>query len=256
MITKKPNSIKAKKVNRAKWHITADRFVAFIDIMGFKNLVNSHSHDEVLSKMYAINKIVKPLEQSAQIALSTPGKRIPEDADYNFEHAIIRPVIFSDSIVLITNSDKISDAKAIVFNSIVLIQECLNLGIPVKGCISYGEFSADIDNSIFFGQPLINAYLLQEELNQYGIIVDHSFQKFISGKDIFLEDIVVEYPTPLKAGIISHLNLNWALQLEEDQDIKSSLDSFYHSVSGAPRKYVDNTIKFFEKFHKEVWQDI
>lgn len=35
---------------------TSDRFVAFIDILGFKNLVDNNSHEYVYSKLEGLNR--------------------------------------------------------------------------------------------------------------------------------------------------------------------------------------------------------
>lgn len=49
--------------------------------------------------------------------------------------------------------------------------------IPFRGSIAYGEMTVDLENSIFFGQPLIDAYLLGEQLQSYGIACHASAEK-------------------------------------------------------------------------------
>ena len=47
---------KTKTLSKADWEITTDRYVAFIDIMGFKDMVARSTHDEIYQMMKEIDK--------------------------------------------------------------------------------------------------------------------------------------------------------------------------------------------------------
>jgi hypothetical protein len=141
---------------------TDNRVIAFIDIMGFKNLVQTNSHAQILKKMEQLSIFVNNIDKKEFKAYGTKSQ--------------LRTIIFSDSIVLISENNTISAAINIIYHASLLINHCFDIGLPVKGCISYGKFTADFENSLFFGQPLIDAYLLQEELQVYSILIHHSFE--------------------------------------------------------------------------------
>jgi hypothetical protein len=163
--------------------------------------------------------------------------------------------LFSDSVIIISHSCDSKSVESFILYCTNFLYFCFEQGIPIKGAVSYGLFTADYDNSIFFGQPLIDAFLLQEELQFYGCIMDSNFEremdKFSSLKD-FIYDFVISYRVPTKSGIILHKCINWLSMhshFKKDSDREEGLNfvkQFYYQVSGKPRLYVDNTMQFAE----------
>lgn len=230
---------------------TANRVIAFIDIMGFKNLVQTKSHSQILNKMEQLSNFVNNLDKKEFEAYGTKSQ--------------IRTIIFSDSIVLISENDTISAAINITLHVSFLVNHCFEIGLPIKGCISYGKFTADFDNSLFFGQPLIDAFLLQEELQVYSILIHHSFEakfgdKKYSNSTFKQGGRIEKYKTPMKSCTTYHYHLNWLFyelydfekdeyqyNKEKNEGILNKLERFYSTVSGKPRVYVDNTIELAKK---------
>jgi hypothetical protein len=224
------------------WTITNNRFVAFFDIMGFKNLVQFNNHDQIIKLMGEISSVVKNFDSST----------FGDESD-----CTIRTTIFSDSIIIISNNDSINSAANIIFHAAFLMRKSVELGIPIKGSIAHGKFTADFDKSLFFGQPLIDAYLLEEELFLYSIVLHHSFESFLiqkkyNGKIFRENDRWFKYLTPFKNGKSKHYHVNWLFYLlntdpEKIKDFEKYMDNFYNTVSGKTRIYVDNTIELFEQ---------
>ncbi|QMU28117.1 hypothetical protein HUW48_08685 [Adhaeribacter radiodurans] len=179
-----------------------------------------------------------------------------------YRKSILKTTVFSDSIIFITNGSTIDDGNHIMIQSALFIDSCLKGGIPIKGCISQGKFTADFDNSLFFGQPLIDAYLLQEEMDVYSVVLHHSFELMMKHKKIlgreFHESIRwLNYKNSFKGGASYHYHLNWVAYLvdlmkKDINDVKTEASYFYNSISGSKRKYVDNTMDFIEKAYKAV----
>lgn len=225
-----------------KWENTDNRFVAYFDIMGFKNLVQNNSHEKIVKLMTGISTVVKSMDSES----------FGDDPNN-----IVKTSIFSDSIIIVSNNDSISSAAHVMWQSAYLYRKCLELGIPIKGSIAYGKFTADFDKSIFFGQPLIDAYLLEEELNLYSVVLHHSFESYllgkVYGKHKFPDNIRwFKHLTPFKNGRSNHYHLNWIFYLpdEEQEKIEEKRDllsKYYNSVSGKTRCYVDNTLTLFEE---------
>lgn len=221
---------------KIKWKDDNHRFVCFLDIMGFKNMVDTKSHNEVKNMMKELSKIHQFILQQ--------NKRFKEDEKYSFyKDCEIQLVSFSDSIILFTDEDKVADFLLLTYAARRILSEAQILGIPIKGAISHGLVTADFDNSIFLGRPIIDAYLLQEELFYYGVILDHNAENFYK-KNIkqFDGHSIYEFlKTPFKHGKVLHANLE-----TESKTKLEDLDKFYETVCGTTRLYVDNTIEMFK----------
>ena len=143
------------------WNPTDKRFVCFLDIMGFKDLVMRNSHDEIYEMLMELSKHRTSLE----------SKNLPSKyADS------LKTVSFSDSIVVFTKDDSIASFDLLTIAVSWLFAKAMEDGIPMKGAISCGEMSINITRQIFFGQPLIDAYLLEEDVAFYGIVVHNTVE--------------------------------------------------------------------------------
>ena len=227
-------------IEKAKWKTTTERFVVFLDIMGFKDLVARNSHREVFSVMRELSKTKKFLDWVFTVA----GQK-----------GSVETTTFSDSIMLFSNDNTPNSLKNISLATNYLMREALAKSIPLKGAIAVGEISVDRINQIYFGQPLIDAYLLQEEVYYYGIVAHNSIDKYFNEalKAKKVEDFI-EIKTPLKVGLVSHQNLNWFSYIaDDDPTIKKEFDDQILKIksltSGHPRKYIDNTIEVFNSIY-------
>lgn len=174
-----------------KWKITTDRFVCFLDIMGFKNLVAMSSHNEIYTMM---KKIETSKKRYANLVWSgtNPGS--------------VRTTTYSDSIMLYSKDETLESLKSVVYTAAALSYDLFIEGIPHKGSLAFGKMTLDTKRSIFFGTPLINAFLLQEELHYYGIVIHGSAEE----KILPLMDKIAyikEYSCPLKKGTTNHLTI-------------------------------------------------
>ena len=107
----------------------------------------------------------------------------------------------------------------------------------------------------FFGKPLIEAYLLEQQLDLFGIVAHHSFEHLL--KSTFkkqkcrdnLQDYV-PYPIHTKSGRGKHLILDW-IRFAEEIHGKTFHDAIYSilstQMSGNPKCYLDNTYSFFKE---------
>ena len=226
-----------------EWKHTTERFIAFLDIMGFKDMVARQDHEVIRKNLIDLTHLRKFMEGLMGMSFVSEENAIAE-ADNTYSS--VRSLSFSDTVLFISSGNSNNDFNDVVHCSNVFLSAAIKSGIPAKGAISFGLLTADFDNQIFLGQPLIDAYLLQEELKYYGVIFHHSVDQTLlenSDHQVNLED-VKWLPTPMKTGIINHYNV-----------VPSGFDEFdlsklYKSVSGAPRIYVDNSIRQFKAFQK------
>lgn len=232
------------------------RFVAFLDIMGFKDFIIKNKSEVVYYKiMKKIRNILDDIDEF-----------YGDDSDKNFGQSpnfFLKSVFFSDSILITSINDTLDAAINLLLVCNRFMAYCMKESIPIKGAVAHGKFYFNDKESIYFGQPLIDAYLLEEDLKLYGIVLHHTFESKMfsfSKEHIFyknLEHFIIKYKTPLQNKNIYHYNLNWVDRAISDNslnelfvvvksEINSWLNKFYLSVSNQPRIYVDNTDDFIQ----------
>ncbi|MBK8109930.1 MAG: hypothetical protein IPK46_06125 [Saprospiraceae bacterium] len=143
-------------MERVDWEITCDRYVGYIDIMGFKNLVLTRPHSEIY-------EIMKKIDEC-----KLNNENIKWD---NIDSKLVTTTNYSDSIMIYSKDNSFLSLKAFTCTISGIMDDLFMECIPFKGAISFGTMTLDIERSIFFGQPLIDSYLLQEELYFYGVVV-------------------------------------------------------------------------------------
>ena len=139
-------------------------YFAFIDILGFKEMVGKKSCSEILNvfgelgKQYVVSEVIDE------------GHRIPV-IDPNDIHYYI----MSDSICIYIE-DKIPHALPILTFLCMNIQTrmlCLDPPVFVRGSISRGEVYGD--NNVLFGPALVKAYLRAEKLARVPRIITPAY---------------------------------------------------------------------------------
>lgn len=137
-----------------------ERYVAFIDILGFSDLVNRTEKDASL-----LERIVSILEEQNEHSSIAEhfdaANRIDSSDSY---HNMFRASTFSDSIVISTKNNP--DALQIIVMRIA--QTCnklLHQGVFTRGAISKGKLIHT--NTIVLGNGLISAYNLEKSAAVY-----------------------------------------------------------------------------------------
>lgn len=147
-----------------------DRVVAFIDILGFSELVkHSESNNDL------INYILEALHEMDSM------KRLKSEEDEEIGQCEI--AVFSDTIVLSYKADFL---HLLTFSVIYLQAILLTKGILVRGGISQGKLYHR--DNIIFGPALIDAYLLESSSAKYPrVVIDGKLIERITGT-LFIKD--------------------------------------------------------------------
>lgn len=224
-----------------EWKIRNNRFVLFIDILGFKDLVARNDHEHVLQKLSAITETLEYLiGDTAYGALKNTFKDIDKNQT--------KSITFSDSVIVFSKSDTPSDAFKILCDAHALQLFSMKNSIPIKGAISYGDITVNFEKSLFFGQPIIDAYLLHEDLQMLSIVIDHLAENKISSYREILKGIydnISKCDAKMKYGTVTHSLIRLS-KANYTKGLKY-LEKLYTTVSGKPRIYIDNTISFYNK---------
>lgn len=223
-------------------NIKGKRFVVFLDIMGFKERVARNSADDLYKELTAFNRdIVKIISSVSNVETERGGEQEGfSDAALisNDAQDAIMLAQFSDSIVLFSNDDSPRSLQMIsrVASGIMMSAIHREKPIPLKGALAEGHITCDMSKQLFFGQALIDAYLLEENVQYYGIIVHHSAEETVKNMQ---SDLFANLKSPLKSGFIEHYNILW--WKDGTVDALEGLDRVRLLVSDSPRRYVDNT---------------
>ena len=122
------------------WDIVCNRFVAFIDIMGFKNILSTQSQAQIYEMMKKLHGLRK----------TDIAAHMTEDGGATFTTDKINTVFFSDSLIFYTEDDSEICYQILVNTMMAVTSEFFELGVPFKGALAYGEFTADVPRSISF----------------------------------------------------------------------------------------------------------
>ena len=197
---------------------TCERIVAFLDIMGFKDMVARH-----------FEAIKDKLEKLSSF--------IGETMDENYQY-----MIFSDSIILYAKSEGMEVFKSLLTKVSKIIEKSISLGLPIKGAIAKGECTVSLGyKPFFFGQPIIDAYTLEENVVLYGVVLHNTVENMALELSEENFDFVFDYNVPLKGGNSNHFVLNWFGKNVGQNH--SNLLAIRTTVSDSPRRYIDNTLK-------------
>lgn len=126
-----------------------DCYFAFMDILGFKNLVRSASCDEILS-------IYNEAKKQYEITMTTEDKLEPL-----FDISDMHIKIMSDTICIYIYSDIPRSLPSLIYICTYFQARMLwhNPPVLIRGGISQGMLYAN--EEILFGEALVNAYLLE-----------------------------------------------------------------------------------------------
>jgi hypothetical protein len=219
--------------------------VAFLDILGFRDLLNTMSLVELAEKydnmVASTNALNRPLlvEQQTPTLFPDQTKDKPWCGRY----------IFSDSIILISNhDDSLSCLKLLVY-AWRFLQACLAMKFPVRGGIVFGELYENPRHTVVLGKGLTAAYDLERQQEWIGIAIDESVERrfpelfsFIKDEHNILSCIFPQYQIPFKDGTHKKYHtLNWRFNLIVEKGTKSL---FSETENPSVKKKIRRTLEY------------
>lgn len=133
------------------------RFVAFIDILGFSDLVKrSEKDDDIFIKL--ANITINIDEKVKQHRTGSQNEEILGDLSQ------LEVVNFSDSLILSETSDATGFWKIVLFINTVFF-ELAQYGTLCRGAISYGSFYQK--GTVAFGPAFLEAYHLENKIANF-----------------------------------------------------------------------------------------
>lgn len=141
-----------------------DRWFAYLDLLGFKNLVQTESIEDVL-----------PVYSEALRRMRTACK-------LGREQAGLINSWFSDTFIIYSGSDSLEDFAHVESAARIFFQLLIMKRIPVRGCISHGKLYSQAKRNIFVGEALIEAHTYGEALDWVGFCLAPSVERELKDK--------------------------------------------------------------------------
>lgn len=224
------------------------KLVAFLDILGFSDLVKNNSLEE-LSNIYNIFERGYKHAVTFNRFTQTPSGILPDFSDCHIE-----AIQISDSIIVWTKDDSMRS----YFDLIMIVRELLGhgmySGLPLRACIDYGEFKhgfeihvAGISTNTFFGKAIMTSYqkcqsqswsggfMTKEAIDAYSAInsseVNKRIRELTNIESLQNRHFIKIFPVPFNSVPQEEYCINWVNWQN-------------------PKKTYDNLIKAFNKFNK------
>lgn len=198
------------------------RYVTHIDILGMTALVKKDAELawQVLSGLAMVRNHVHNIE----IEIIATGQRT-QVVDRIFS------VMFSDTIVLFTMGDTEIDLKLILIATSELLHKAMFNRVPVRAGIAHGTFFFNIQESMYAGPALIEAYHLGESAQWLGITTSETVCRRAKVANIQsgTVDVVIPAQIPSRSGMQCGYAVNWPASFAHDFKVEPpiSVELFY-----------------------------
>lgn len=161
---------------------TQDRIIAFIDILGFKDLIKQQNiKEKIIGLLYNFKKEDREYGlREIPINGEVIRQPIPEISSYS-DNIIISSILSSNT------RHSIIVHLAIMCRYIAKFQiSALENGILIRGAVSIGQMYYDSKESIILGEPLVEAIISEQNLAKYPrVILTDTLDKYCKEKNIF-----------------------------------------------------------------------
>ena len=250
-----------------------NKFVALIDILGFKDIIHKNSHEEVV---HLFDNFRIYLQMGIADYKSTEDEW--GRAVFDVSQSVVNSTIISDSIILWT-----SDSSTEAFFELVkcihrFITFCHNTPmISLRGGITFGEFHYDYSgviegknslmvHPIMLGKALVDVYEIEKTLQFAGCIITDTvmnaaraaneplFQRY--WQELEKDQMVLQYEVPTKTGTMQAWTINWVSKASNPtyEKVEAGFTSYNKSIDSADvRTKMENTLKYYAHVKRNVF---
>lgn len=190
-------------------------YVAFLDILGFKDLIEKNNHKYV-ANLY--DMLINQTVTYAQVLNHSLVQALDEVIPYKKLTSRTNTLIVSDSIILWSEGYSKLSFNFFVINICMIASLFFEFGLPLRGAISIGNLSVrDYNNSFnVFGKGIIQAHNLEKEQEWSGIVIDKRIIERLSKQKNNILDtmenqgLLCRYKVPFKEGLSEEYVVNWS----------------------------------------------
>jgi len=232
-------------------------FIAYFDILGFKELINSTENLEpIISDFKRIIQGHTNIQQ--EFGQEYQGFNFYEGPEYLDER--IRGVTYSDTILFLSTNDTLADFLLLVLVSRNFFIHTLKNGFPLRGAIHVGDIHYEED--VYMGPALVTAYEWAEDQDWAGIIITPECDRYVEyyyqaiAEATILTLGIDSYVPPLKKKRYQEYStINWPYYFSKDEseiskeDIRNLFIKRHINYGGSydVEKKIENTYTYYNK---------
>lgn len=177
--------------------LSAKRYLAFFDLLGFSELVKREDTSEVARIIHAIQHFANIARGYGEEPFFS--QRNNEENHQNY----VQSLFVSDSVVFVTNGATIEDFANVIITAQGLLSMCMLSSIPIRGAITTGDLIFDLGFHILYGKPMVEAVELEKIQEWFGVAIHPSCSSNINPEHIsgYIEKgYIKKYSPPLKSN--------------------------------------------------------
>lgn len=243
-------------------------FYAYLDILGFKQLVENNSIEKLLDLYKRIDLVVQSSLSKGQLKFIDEGENKSIKPDLKF--AEINSMIVSDSIMLWTHNDNVWSFLDMLQVVIPVVSNCFNIGIPLRGVITSGPLLVqfnDLSNekegfqigrTTIAGKTMVDAYLQEEKQQWSGCVITRQTMEKVFGsvidkhiRDSIEHKLIVNYPVPYKEREQEYIDdeyvINWTQKNTTSDMVREQFNKYHKDSSHESVQIkIQNTVNFLD----------
>lgn len=184
------------------------RFVVHIDVLGMSALV---AKDAELA-WSLLGRLVEARKDAHATSLT-----FLDTAETVATTQYVHAVTFSDTIVLFSRGAALNDLRTILVMATQLLNKALHLCVPVRIGVAVGTFFFNLDESMYAGPALIEAYHLGESAQWIGIVTSQEVYRRAIEAHLRsgTSDVVSPVEIPVNGGVQPGYAVNWPVILRD-----------------------------------------
>ena len=183
------------------------RFVVHVDVLGMSTLV---AKDPELA-WNLLSRLVEARKDAHATSLT-----FLDSAETVATPQHVQAVTFSDTIILFSRGATLNDLRTILVMATQLLSKALHLCVPIRVGVAVGTFFFNLDESMYAGPALIEAYHLGESAQWIGIVTSEAvYRRAIEAKlQSGFTDVVAPTGIPVDGGSRPGYAVNWPVILK------------------------------------------
>lgn len=212
---------------------TFKRYVAVIDILGFKELLKHNSVEDIVKIVDSLVSHVREFKSYWGYSnISLEGSERLAEGVFKFNE-----MHFSDTIFLWTdplnpcgNHFERSVSGQFISSVANLIGNALISGVPLRAGVSYGECFIDMEKHICVGQAIVDAHSTESYQNWIGGALHPSC---VTPEEPVHNTHLVTYSVPVKPGATFQISraIDWRRSISDDKSVDSINNYFNQHIS-------------------------
>ena len=204
------------------------RFVAHIDILGMRAMVR-RSPEMAWNVLSGLANVRDHLGKLQLTNISTARQQMLAES--------VHSIMFSDTIVLFTKTESDEDLQAILVAAAEVLHKAMCAYVPVRIGVAGGQFFFNIEESLYSGPALIEAYEIGEAAKWLGVVTTKAvYQQSIKANfKAGTSNVVMPACIPTEQGPVPGYAMNWVASYRHDFKVNPpiSTELFYSQFEHA-----------------------